>query len=194
MRPGARERWRPTRESDGGGAAAPNGVGPELLPDAVHGLLGDQARFPGTVQADLLREPAGVTHEAAADVAHTQVSSDEGTLLTMPTRPAGASFAVEAGVFTGYSPICIACGLADGGRLLACDVSEEWTAIGQPYRERAGVAEPDRPAYRPHTLFEAVGRGLQDELSAGDAQLRCRSRRRRRSRSGSSRRSRQCRP
>jgi predicted O-methyltransferase YrrM len=45
------------------------------------------------------------------------------------------------GVFTGYSSICIARGLAAGGRLLACDTSDEWTSIARRYWQRAGVAD-----------------------------------------------------
>ncbi|MEU6772229.1 DUF2218 domain-containing protein [Streptomyces sp. NPDC046759] len=90
---------------------------------------------------DVLGELAVATRDAAADAAHMQVSADEGALLTMLTRLVGARFAVEIGVFTGYSALCIARGLADGGRLLACDVSEDWAAIGKPYWERAGVAD-----------------------------------------------------
>jgi caffeoyl-CoA O-methyltransferase len=48
---------------------------------------------------------------------------------------------VEVGTFTGYSSICIARGLADGGRLLCCDVSEEWTAIAREHWDQAGVAD-----------------------------------------------------
>ena len=47
-----------------------------------------------------------------------QISHDEGELLTMLVRLAGARYAVEVGTFTGYSSICIARGLPDGGRLL----------------------------------------------------------------------------
>nr|WP_262418192.1 class I SAM-dependent methyltransferase [Streptomyces sp. SP2-10] len=90
---------------------------------------------------DVLADLALATREAAAGAAHMQVSPDEGTLLTMLTRLTGARFAVEVGVFTGYSTLCIARGLADGGRLLACDVSEEWAAVGRPHWERAGVAD-----------------------------------------------------
>ncbi|QLJ06320.1 class I SAM-dependent methyltransferase [Streptomyces sp. NEAU-sy36] len=89
----------------------------------------------------VLGELAAATREAAADAAHMQVSSDEGALLTLLTRLTGARFAVEVGVFTGYSTLCIARGMAPGGRLLACDVSEEWAALGRPYWERAGVAD-----------------------------------------------------
>ena len=48
---------------------------------------------------------------------------------------------MEVGTFTGYSSICIARGLADGGRLVCCDVSEEWTAIAREHWEKAGVAD-----------------------------------------------------
>jgi caffeoyl-CoA O-methyltransferase len=61
--------------------------------------------------------------------------------MTMLTRLVGATFAVEVGTFTGYSALCIARGLAPGGRLICCDVSEEWTAIGQRHWEQAGVAD-----------------------------------------------------
>jgi predicted O-methyltransferase YrrM len=59
----------------------------------------------------------------------------------MLTRMVDARFAVEVGVFTGYSSLCIARALADDGRLLACDISLEWTAIAQEYWQRAGIAD-----------------------------------------------------
>ena len=59
----------------------------------------------------------------------------------MLARLTGARNAVEVGTFTGYSSICIARGLADGGRLLACDVSGEWTEVAQRYWAEAGVAD-----------------------------------------------------
>jgi caffeoyl-CoA O-methyltransferase len=61
--------------------------------------------------------------------AEMQIGEDRGQLLTLLTRLVGARRAVEVGTFTGYSSLCIARGLADGGSLLCCDVSEEWTAI-----------------------------------------------------------------
>src|SRR3954469_12545183 len=70
-----------------------------------------------------------------------QISADEGALLTMLTRLSGARNAVEVGTFTGYSSICIARGLAEGGRLLACDVSGEWTSMAQRYWAEAGVTD-----------------------------------------------------
>ena len=69
-----------------------------------------------------------------------QIGDDQGQLLTMLARLVGARKAVEVGTFTGYSSLCIARGLADGGSLLCCDVSEEWTAIARQAWERAGLA------------------------------------------------------
>src|SRR4051795_9442690 len=75
------------------------------------------------------------------DVAGMQIGDDQGQLLTMLARLTGARRAVEVGAFTGYSSMCIARGLAEGGTLLCCDVSEEWTAIGVRAWERAGVRD-----------------------------------------------------
>jgi caffeoyl-CoA O-methyltransferase len=90
---------------------------------------------------DLLARLAQETRSTFADVSGMQISADEGALLTMLTRLSGARNAVEVGTFTGYSSICIARGLAEGGRLLACDVSGEWTALAQRYWAEAGVAD-----------------------------------------------------
>ncbi|MEE6259073.1 O-methyltransferase [Plantactinospora sonchi] len=90
---------------------------------------------------DLLRELAAETSAAFPDAAGMQISADEGQLLTMLVRLTGARYAVEVGVFTGYSAICIARGLAPDGTLLACDVSEEWTAVARRYWQRAGVEQ-----------------------------------------------------
>jgi caffeoyl-CoA O-methyltransferase len=88
---------------------------------------------------DVLRELAAETRAAFPDAAGMQISQDEGELLTMLVRLVGATSAVEVGVFTGYSAICIARGLSPGGRLLACDVSEEWTGVARRFWARAGV-------------------------------------------------------
>ena len=86
------------------------------------------------VLADLHAETA-----ALGQVAGMQVGPDQGQLLTLLTRVVDAHRAVEVGTFTGYSALCIARGLAPGGTLLCCDVSEEWTAIARRAWARAGV-------------------------------------------------------
>ncbi len=91
---------------------------------------------PDEVQRSLIER----THELGG-VSMMQISPDQGAFLTLLTTLVDARFAVEVGTFTGYSSICIARGLARGGRLLCCDVSEEWTAIAREHWERAGVAD-----------------------------------------------------
>ncbi len=70
-----------------------------------------------------------------------QVAPEQGAFMTMLARLLDVRFAVEVGTFTGYSALSIARGLAPGGRLLCCDVSDEWVSIGRPFWERAGVAD-----------------------------------------------------
>ena len=61
--------------------------------------------------------------------------------MTLLTQITGAASAIEIGTFTGYSSICIARGLADGGRLLCCDINAEWTSVARKYWEKAGLAD-----------------------------------------------------
>jgi caffeoyl-CoA O-methyltransferase len=91
---------------------------------------------PDDVQTQLIAETA-----ALGPVAGMQVAPEQGAFLTILTHAIGARRAIEIGTFTGYSALCIARGLPDDGRLLCCDVSEEWTAIGRRYWEKAGVAD-----------------------------------------------------
>ncbi len=90
---------------------------------------------------ELLNELVQETREVTGAAAAMQVSHDEGAFLTMLVQLVGARRAVEVGVFTGYSALCIARGLPEDGRLLACDVSDEWASVAKPYWERAGVAD-----------------------------------------------------
>ena len=91
---------------------------------------------PDEVVRDLQAETASL-----GDAAGMQIGDDQGQLLTMLTRLTGARRAVEVGTFTGYSSICIARGLAEGGSLLCCDVSEEWTEIARRAWASAGLAD-----------------------------------------------------
>jgi caffeoyl-CoA O-methyltransferase len=113
--------------------AAPNKfitLTPELYQYAVaHGHNGDP----------LLRELAEETTRLGP-VSMMQISPEQGTFMGILARAIGARSAVEVGTFTGYSAICVARALPPDGRLLCCDVSEEWTKIARRYWERAGVA------------------------------------------------------
>ena len=70
-----------------------------------------------------------------------QVGADQGQLLTFLARLVGARQAVEVGTFTGYSSLCIARALPKDGKLICCDISDEWTRIGRKAWERAGLAD-----------------------------------------------------
>src|SRR3954447_8492414 len=91
---------------------------------------------PGTSRPDETVRDLQAETSSLGDAAGMQIGDDQGQLLTMLARLIGARRAVEVGTFTGYSSLCIARGLGEGGSLLCCDVNEEWTEIGR----RAWVA------------------------------------------------------
>jgi caffeoyl-CoA O-methyltransferase len=89
----------------------------------------------------VLRELANETAEEFPNETSLAIAPEQGTLMTLLTQIAGASAAIEIGTFTGYSSICIARGLAAGGRLICCDINEEWTSVARKYWEKAGLAD-----------------------------------------------------
>jgi caffeoyl-CoA O-methyltransferase len=107
------------------------------LPSDLHQYVVDHGRPPDAVLVDLADE----TVERLGDTARMQISPEQGAFLEWLTRLLGATNVVEVGTFTGYSSICLARGLAAGGRVLCCDVSEEWTAVARTYWERARLED-----------------------------------------------------
>jgi caffeoyl-CoA O-methyltransferase len=75
----------------------------------------------------------------------------------------GARRTIEVGVFTGYSALAVALALPSDGRILACDVSEEFTRIGRPFWDRAGVVGKIELVLQPATQT------LDERLAAGEA-------------------------
>ena len=69
-----------------------------------------------------------------------QIGVDEAAFLALLVRSSGAKRCLEVGTFTGYSALAIAAALPPDGRLISCDVSEEWTAIARRYWSSAGVS------------------------------------------------------
>ena len=69
-----------------------------------------------------------------------QISTEQGHFMALLTRLLKAHKVLEVGVFTGYSALTVATALPEDGKLIACDVSHEWTSIGRKYWEDAGVA------------------------------------------------------
>jgi caffeoyl-CoA O-methyltransferase len=94
----------------------------------------------GARQDDVLRRLADET-EKLGDIAVMQIAPEQGAFMALLVRAMGASRALELGTFTGYSAICIARGLVDGGTLVTCDISGEWTEIARRYFDEASVAD-----------------------------------------------------
>jgi caffeoyl-CoA O-methyltransferase len=87
------------------------------------------------------RELVDTTHRKLADVAGLQTAQEQGPLLAFLVRLIGARQIVEVGTFTGFSTLSMAQALPADGKLIACDVSEEWTALGRDAWAKAGVAD-----------------------------------------------------
>jgi caffeoyl-CoA O-methyltransferase len=107
-----------------------------LTPDALATYVEAHSEPLDEVARDLVERTA-----ALGSVAGMQIGADQAALMTVLARLTGARRAVEVGTFTGMSALALARGLADGGRLVCCDVSEEWTAIAREAWARAGVAD-----------------------------------------------------
>jgi predicted O-methyltransferase YrrM len=90
-----------------------------------------------------LREPellARLRQETARqEMARMQISPEQGQFMFLLLRLIGATRCLEIGVFTGYSSLVTALALPEDGRIVACDVSEEWTAVARRYWREAGV-------------------------------------------------------
>jgi len=76
---------------------------------------------------------------ATLDNAQMQISPEQGQFMSLLVKMLEAENTIEVGTFTGYSALVTALALPDDGKVVACDVSEEWTSIGRRYWEKAGV-------------------------------------------------------
>ncbi|MGW5850625.1 O-methyltransferase [Streptomyces sp. NPDC055254] len=90
---------------------------------------------------EIQRGLVATTYEKFPDVAGMQSAEEQGPLLAFLVRLTGARHIVEVGTFTGFSALSMAQALPEGGRLIACDVSHEWTTYGRRAWEAAGVAD-----------------------------------------------------
>ncbi len=114
-------------------------------------------------QLRLLREAT-----QGMELANMQISPDQGQFMAMLVKLMNAKCIVEVGTFTGYSALAMAQALPDDGRLIACDISREWTRIGQSFWEQAGVA--DRIDLRIGPALDTMDE-LLDEGLAGTVDL-----------------------
>ena len=79
--------------------------------------------------------------EATRRIPHggMQIGPDQAALMQILVRAIGARRCIEIGTFTGYSALAVALALPPGGRIVCCDLSEEWTAVARRYWKMAGV-------------------------------------------------------
>jgi predicted O-methyltransferase YrrM len=89
-------------------------------------------------EPEILRELRAAT--ASLPNAGMQIGADQGQFMALLVKAIDARSCLEIGTFTGYSALAVALALPEDGRIVCCDLSEEWTAIGKPFWSKAGVA------------------------------------------------------
>jgi predicted O-methyltransferase YrrM len=127
-------------------------------PEQVADTIGRALQFVAEASTSSLHQ---LRHGADEARDRMQISPEQGALLQMLVRLTGARRTVEIGVFTGYSALAVALALPPDGRILACDVSDEFTRVGRPYWERAGIAHKIDLVLEPalHTLDARLATG-----------------------------------
>lgn len=109
-------------------------MGRSFITDAIYDYAVAHSEPPDEVQRSLI--------DATAELgpwAGMQIGPDQAAFMSILTAVLRPRFVVEIGTFTGYSSLAVANALPDGGRMLCCDVSEEWTAIARAHWASAGV-------------------------------------------------------
>ena len=127
------------------------------LPQALYDYLVAHNPPADPLIEDLVEETA-----AMGNIRSMQVGVEQAAFLSFMVRLLGARFVVEVGTFTGLSGLAMARALPEGGRLLCCDVSEEYTSVARRYWKRAGVE--DRIDLRIAPAVETL-RALPDDRS-----------------------------
>jgi caffeoyl-CoA O-methyltransferase len=121
--------------------------------------LYDYIRAHSAGEHPVLRE----LRDATAGMKHAgmQISPEQGQFMALLARLVKARRAIEIGVFTGYSSLAVALALPEEGRLVACDINEEWTSMARRYWEKAGVAKKIELRLAPAqgTLDELIAKG-----------------------------------
>ncbi|HZX72414.1 MAG TPA: class I SAM-dependent methyltransferase [Rhodanobacter sp.] len=125
------------------------------LDDTVYGYLLAHSLREQPAQA-ALREVTR-THPRA----QMQISPEQGQFMALLVKLIGARRCIEVGVFTGYSALSVALALPEDGYILACDISDEFTRIGKPFWQQAGVTHKIDLQLAPalETLTAGLARG-----------------------------------
>lgn len=112
----------------------------------ANSFLGLDERIENYLINNSLREPdvlRRLREETIASNPHAEmaVAPIQGQFMMLMVKLIGAVKTLEVGVFTGYSSLCTALALPPNGRIVACDVSDEWTSVARRYWVEAGVAD-----------------------------------------------------
>lgn len=107
-----------------------------FLSDALYSYVLRASLRPEPLLQRLREETAAATGSNAG----MQIGADQGQFMQWLVRLMGARKYLEVGTFTGYSALVVAQAMPDDGKVVACDISTEWTAVGQRYWREAGVA------------------------------------------------------
>ena len=117
-------------------------AGDLLFPEHIYEyLISNSLREPEILRR--LREETAVLPHASM-----QISPEHGQFMALIVQLMGARRALEVGVFTGYSSLAVALALPADGKIVACDISEEYTSVARRYWKEAGRRPQDRPAPR----------------------------------------------
>jgi len=127
------------------------------ITDDIHRYLLEHSVREPEVLARLRAATAGLPQAAM------QIGPEQGQLMALLAKLVGAKRCIEVGVFTGYSSLAVALALPEDGRILACDVSEEWTTIARRFWREAGVE------HKIELQLQPAVRTLEQLLAQGEA-------------------------
>jgi predicted O-methyltransferase YrrM len=130
------------------------------LDPSLHEYLLSVSLRETAVQRALREETDGLERSAM------RTASEQAQFLALLLRALNARRVLEVGTFTGYGTLTMALALPPDGRIVACDTSEEWTAIGRRYWATAGVADRIDLRLAPalDTLNELLREGAGDSF------------------------------
>jgi len=122
-------------------------------------LLSISLREPDILK-QLREETAGIT------MSIMQISPDQGQFMQLLVKLLCARNCLEVGVYTGYSSLCVALAMPEDGKLVACDIDEDWTAVARKYWHQAGIADKIDLHLAPatQTLQKLLDAGKQDSF------------------------------
>jgi len=126
----------------------------------------DETLYRYLLEHSLREHPAqAALREATLQVPHheMQISPEQGQFMGLLVKLIGARRTIEIGVYTGYSALAVALALPDDGRVLACDISDEYTRVGKPFWQQAGVSHKIELRLQPAlaTLDAEIAAGAQ---------------------------------